>query len=129
VAHILTESSKMVGEKLCRHHQESHRHQHEVVGEVNQQLLEPKNDHKHPHCGEGSDASDLLVSCVSRGKEAAPVFCNNDDGACSPAVSPHDECSHQKESKGCAEWQGNTCNFLNIRKANGECFPFYFLQV
>ena len=114
MAHILTESSKMVGEKLCRHHQESHRHQHEAVGEVNQQLLEPKNDHKHPHCGEGSDASDLLVSCVSRGKEAAPVFCNNDDGACSPAVSPHDECSHQKESKGCTEWQGNTCNFLNI---------------
>lgn len=118
MAHILTESSKMVGEKLCRHHQESHQghrnhHQHEVVGEVNQQLLEPKNDHKQPHCGEGSDATDLLVSCVSRDKEVAPVFLKNDDGACSTAVSPHDECSHQKESKGCAEWQGNPYNYLN----------------
>lgn len=101
----------MVGEKLCRHHQESHQghkshHQHETVCEVDQHLLEPKNDQKQPHISDDSDA-DLLVSCVSRDKDTAPVFLNNDDGACATAVSPHDECSQQKTSKGCSEWQGN----------------------
>lgn len=106
VAHLLTGSSKMVGEKLCRHHQHSHQghksHQQPDTllgaGEGDQHLLEPR----------GSDAitgepnADLLVSCV---KEV--TFLNNGDEACTSRVQS-DDCSRTKDHQynGCSEWQG-----------------------
>lgn len=112
MAHLLSESSKMVGEKLCRHHQESHHghkshsHQHEEAAvEVDQHLLQSSRDEAQE--GASSDAN-LQVSCVSRTKDV--TFLNNDEEICTGAVgiSQHDECSAptKGEYNGCSEWQG-----------------------
>lgn len=105
VAHLLSGSSKMVGEKLCRHHQHSHQghknhQQHEkFVGtcEGGQHLLEARANEAVP----GEPDADLLVSCV---KEV--TFLNNGEETCSSNVAGED-CSQPKDQfNGCSDWQG-----------------------
>lgn len=101
----------MVGEKLCRHHQQNHqnnanhRHHHheDERAEVAEQLLESKKALSDE--GETPDA-DLQVSCVPRTKEVA--FLNNGDSdICSNQPDKHEECSSRpSKDGGCSEWQG-----------------------
>ena len=108
----------MVGEKLCRHHQQNHQghkssnHHHddeeEDIAEVDEHLLE----HKKVLEGEteASDA-DLQVSCVPRSKEVT-FRSSNGDSEASQKDSKHEECSRpskdgeQGRYNGCSEWQG-----------------------
>lgn len=105
VVHLLSGSSKMVGEKLCRHHRHSHQghknHQHQdsAMGtrEGDQHLLEPRTS----DTTQGEPDADLLVSCV---KEV--TFLNNGEEDCTDKVAAED-CSQQKDKQnGCSEWQG-----------------------
>lgn len=103
VAHLLTESSKIVGEKLCRHHQENHQshqnHEHpDNHGDGDQRLLESRG----PAPASDDQDANLLVNC---GKEV--TFLNNGDAACASTVPHEDDCSRRDEqSKGCSDWQG-----------------------
>ena len=94
----------MVGDKLCKHHQENHRshnHNHDHLenhGDGDQRLLESRE------ATQSSDEqnADLLVSCV---KEV--TFLNNGDEACASALPQENDCSNRDEQyKGCSDWQG-----------------------
>jgi len=104
VAQLVNKTSKMVGEKLCRHHQQSHQgHHHRGTSdatELNEQLTE-----------ESRHEQDVVVSCMTGeadSKGGMPVFLNNiNETACSSAVTEN-ECARSRSNSGsgCKEWQG-----------------------
>ena len=104
VAQLVNKTSKMVGEKLCRHHQQSQQgHHHKATNdatELNEQLTE-----------ESRHEQDVVVSCMNGeadSKGGMPVFLNNiNETACSSAVTEN-ECARSRSNSGsgCKEWQG-----------------------
>lgn len=100
---MLSESSKIVGDKLCRHHQENHRGHHnhelsEIRGDGDQRLLGSREVTRNSEEQNG----DLLVSCM---KEV--TFLGNAEEACASAVPHEKDCSRRDEQyKGCSDWQG-----------------------
>lgn len=116
VAQLVNKSSKMVGEKLCRHHQEnhdgheSHQHKHDKHGHNNHQRdLYKISELDENSAGEDQRHQDIVVSCVSGdsdGTKRLPVFLNNDDEACSSAVTENECPQSLAATEGCREWQG-----------------------
>ena len=110
MAQLVNKSSKMVGEKLCQHHQENHdgHDKHGRKHSHNQRDLY-KISEQDEHCAQAHH-QDVVVSCVAGDigdAKRLPVYLNNDDEACSSAV-PQNECPQQSSTatEGCREWQG-----------------------